>query len=177
MCDKTNRPVISSSRSAKVLFPWSIWAMMQKFLILSAGNLERSTGSFKPKERCFAMTDTHRLLQSVRHLWKPITAVQWLNNIRNIKSQEVLDRRVFFGTQRTFSCCVYLTLTVWELIVLKLLDNTGNFFLQQCLARVYVVLHACIFLLNIFTWKTRRKGASHKRLTRENDMFSCCQIV
>lgn len=40
-------PVISSSLSASVLFPWSMWAMMQKFLILSAGNLDKSVVPFK----------------------------------------------------------------------------------------------------------------------------------
>lgn len=42
-------PVISNSLSAKVLFPWSMWATMQKFLILSTGNLDRSTVSLKTK--------------------------------------------------------------------------------------------------------------------------------
>lgn len=42
-----NTPVISSSLSAKVLLPWSMCAIMQKFLILSTGNLERSMDSLK----------------------------------------------------------------------------------------------------------------------------------
>lgn len=46
-----NTPVISSSLSAKVLFPWSMCAIMQKFLILSTGNLERSMDSFKKKKK------------------------------------------------------------------------------------------------------------------------------
>lgn len=40
-------PVISRSLSARVLFPWSMCAIMQKFLILSTGNLERSMESLK----------------------------------------------------------------------------------------------------------------------------------
>lgn len=54
---KRNAPVISSSLSAKVLLPWSMCAMMQKFRILSTWNLERSMDSlffFLKKERMAA---------------------------------------------------------------------------------------------------------------------------
>lgn len=44
-----NTPVISRSLSARVLFPWSMCAIMQKFLILSTGNLERSMKSLKKR--------------------------------------------------------------------------------------------------------------------------------
>ena len=35
-------PVISRSLSARVLFPWSTWAIMLKFLMFSGGNWDRS---------------------------------------------------------------------------------------------------------------------------------------
>lgn len=44
-----NTPVISNSLSARVLFPWSMCAIMEKFLILSTGNLERSMDSLKKR--------------------------------------------------------------------------------------------------------------------------------
>lgn len=37
-------PVSSNRRSAKVLFPWSTWAIVLKLRILSIGILERSCG-------------------------------------------------------------------------------------------------------------------------------------
>ena len=43
-CDVTdNIPVSSNNLSASVLLPWSMWAIMLKFLILSTGNSDRST--------------------------------------------------------------------------------------------------------------------------------------
>lgn len=55
-------PVISNSLSARVLFPWSMCAIMEKFLILSTGNLERSMDSLKKRKLicyfnvCFTFT-------------------------------------------------------------------------------------------------------------------------
>jgi hypothetical protein len=39
-------PVISSSLSASVLFPWSTWAIMLKLRMFSTGNWERSTANW-----------------------------------------------------------------------------------------------------------------------------------